>query len=910
MLVKEYRIPLPLTVDEYRIAQLYMIAKKSRLASTGVGSGVEILVNEPYTDGPGGSGQYTHKLYHIGSHLPGWLKSLLPRSALTVEEEAWNAYPYTKTRYKCPFVERFVMELETRYFNDNGFQDNVFGLSSKELQEREVDFIDIVKDQLASSDYIQEEDPRYYISKTTGRGPLSENWIEEYWNACRGKKTPLADGKAIMCAYKLCRVEFRYWGMQSKIERFIHDIALRKTMVPAHKQAWSWQDEWYGKTIEEIRLFEQETQEILASKMAGANEGDSPQSPDKEFPPPIPEAKETLSLEEFSETRSLTKWSSMELIPEDEEDSPRIQDANQELSTKTSDVVTFRGAFESVVRQYYPSLLGRVAHRLVPCPPICAEALAVFTSLSPYSFDAYPSQGDGGFPVTHDSVPIGAIPLFAITSPDYWDSVSKTITLANQVYQDFLKSEEGYGQPTGTTGLRSDRLFPVWISASRSSGLSEDARPAVQQVYNMFHAINPLAGRLEPLLSTRFAFIPPVSVPRYQKHPLGDGFSYHLCERKTAKVWYNILLVCEWIVTGKWWGLKRLDYALYCPEGLANFPPHSLPHLLHASYWESQDVIAFIIRQNMSANHRANDVIVGEGMPQVISARFMYGPLDMVALSGEKVDLYCMTDPKTGEWVLLDTLTTDKTGRVTYTISPLKALTFGIYPVKMVVRGDHTGMDFHLAVIPPKTECVVFSIDGSFTASVSVTGRDPKVRPGAVDVVRHWQEMGYLIVYVTARPDMQQRFVISWLAQHNFPHGMVSFADGLSTDFLAHKVHYLKHLIQEVGVVIHCAYGSSKDIGVYASLGLEPSQIYIVGKTSRKHYSSAIVLMEGYAAHLSELTAPGGSRPARGNARMVIPRGFFSLPGQGVTLQRRLSSKKASMSSGRGSSRGKKLTPF
>ena len=27
-----------------------------------------------------------------------------------------------------------------------------------------------------------------------------------------------------MCAYKLCRVEFKYWGMQAKIERFIHDI--------------------------------------------------------------------------------------------------------------------------------------------------------------------------------------------------------------------------------------------------------------------------------------------------------------------------------------------------------------------------------------------------------------------------------------------------------------------------------------------------------------------------------------------------------------------------------------------------------------------------------------------------------------------------------------------------------------
>ena len=66
------------------------------------GSGVEILVNEPYSDkpGPGPSGQFTHKVYHIGSHLPGWFKSLLPASALTVEERAWNAYPYTKTVFR------------------------------------------------------------------------------------------------------------------------------------------------------------------------------------------------------------------------------------------------------------------------------------------------------------------------------------------------------------------------------------------------------------------------------------------------------------------------------------------------------------------------------------------------------------------------------------------------------------------------------------------------------------------------------------------------------------------------------------------------------------------------------------------------------------------------------------------
>lgn len=50
-------------------------------------------------------------------------------------------------------------------------------------------------------------------------------------------------------------------------------------------------------------------------------------------------------------------------------------------------------------------------------------------------------------------------------------------------------------------------------------------------------------------------------------------------------------------VTQKWWGNKRIDYALYCPDGLANFPTNALPHLFHASYWESSDVIAFIVRQ-------------------------------------------------------------------------------------------------------------------------------------------------------------------------------------------------------------------------------------------------------------------------------------------------------------------------
>lgn len=52
-------------------------------------------------------------------------------------------------------------------------------------------------------------------------------------------------------------------------------------------------------------------------------------------------------------------------------------------------------------------------------------------------------------------------------------------------------------------------------------------------------------------------------------------------------------------------------------------------------------------------------------------------------------------------------------------------------------RGDHTSADSYLTVLPRATEFVVFSIDGSFAASVSIMGSDPKVRAGAVDVVRY-----------------------------------------------------------------------------------------------------------------------------------------------------------------------------
>jgi len=42
-------------------------------------------------------------------------------------------------------------------------------------------------------------------------------------------------------------------------------------MVRAHRQAWCWQDEYHGLTIDDIRRLERETQLALQEKMTSAD---------------------------------------------------------------------------------------------------------------------------------------------------------------------------------------------------------------------------------------------------------------------------------------------------------------------------------------------------------------------------------------------------------------------------------------------------------------------------------------------------------------------------------------------------------------------------------------------------------------------------------------------------------------
>ncbi|XP_037261153.1 cytoplasmic phosphatidylinositol transfer protein 1 isoform X4 [Falco naumanni] len=244
MLMKEYRICMPLTVEEYRIGQLYMISKHSHEQSDR-GEGVEVVQNEPYEDPNHGNGQLTEKRVYLNSKLPSWARAVVPK-IFYVTEKAWNYYPYTITEYtQCSFLPKFSIHIETKYEDNKGSNDSIFDKEAKDL-EREVCFIDIASDEIPERYYKESEDPKYFKSQKTGRGQLKEGWRETH--------------QPIMCSYKLVTVKFEVWGLQTRVEQFVHKV-VRDILLIGHRQAFAWVDEWYDMTMDDVREYEKNMHE-------------------------------------------------------------------------------------------------------------------------------------------------------------------------------------------------------------------------------------------------------------------------------------------------------------------------------------------------------------------------------------------------------------------------------------------------------------------------------------------------------------------------------------------------------------------------------------------------------------------------------------------------------------------------
>ncbi|XP_022730602.1 phosphatidylinositol transfer protein 1-like isoform X1 [Durio zibethinus] len=268
--LKEFRIVMPMSLEEYQIAQMYMVMKMQQQSTNG-SEGVEVLDNKPFQDDIFGKGQYTSKVYRFQSKAPVWLTTIAPKDALVMEEEAWNAYPRCKTVIflllstnwisyfsviKCPYFTKFCLTIETVHRADNGTSENVHGLNEEQLAARQVEIIDIAS---AATDYwsyaigSSSFDFSKFKSEKSGRGPLLDGWQDN----CN----------PVMTAYKLVTVDAPYWGFGYRLEQALL-AGERALFLESHRNCFGWIDEWFGMTMQQMRELEQQGDCLLNEKIS------------------------------------------------------------------------------------------------------------------------------------------------------------------------------------------------------------------------------------------------------------------------------------------------------------------------------------------------------------------------------------------------------------------------------------------------------------------------------------------------------------------------------------------------------------------------------------------------------------------------------------------------------------------
>eukprot|EP00188_Purpureofilum_apyrenoidigerum_P006291 Plantae.Rhodophyta-Purpureofilum_apyrenoidigerum.ctg950.p1 GENE.Plantae.Rhodophyta-Purpureofilum_apyrenoidigerum.ctg950~~Plantae.Rhodophyta-Purpureofilum_apyrenoidigerum.ctg950.p1 ORF type:complete len:261 (-),score=59.51 Plantae.Rhodophyta-Purpureofilum_apyrenoidigerum.ctg950:353-1135(-) len=260
MIVREYRLILPFTIEEYRIGQLYMVAKASQEETGNAsGEGIEIAKNEPYTQNEHGlpPGQFTEKRMYLKSRMPSFIRALVPEAAMVLTEFSWNSYPHCKTVYKNEWLgDKFVFSVESMHTDEPGLEENPLKLEGTDLEKRKIEYLNLAcPDSYAPM--TKGEDPTSFESTKTGRGKLVPSWF-------------LHTEDPVMCAYKVVRFQFKLYGVQKKVEEWGQFYGMRVPLIQFHRKLFCWMDEWYGLTMKNIRDMEDRTKAITDEKLQSA----------------------------------------------------------------------------------------------------------------------------------------------------------------------------------------------------------------------------------------------------------------------------------------------------------------------------------------------------------------------------------------------------------------------------------------------------------------------------------------------------------------------------------------------------------------------------------------------------------------------------------------------------------------
>lgn len=303
MVVLEYRVVMPFTLDEFRRGFRYTCARQSQevLASSANGERVArqedgrfTVVPDPvkmYGRVPARStlcneGTYIRNRLYLGSRLPGWVRRLFPDAAFWIREEYWGAFPYSFCRYTSelwPHQLEFTIE-SLHVANDLGETDGVFAdMSSKEQKECKTQVLDIGSASKNSMPGVFQGDPTSFRSTQCGRGPLSgPGWWRQSPSIAHVTESTLSNfalsrametrpleteppQDPLMCIYKRAQCKLHSLPFASRLEQIALDSTVRDMVVHGFKNLFCWTDCWFNLSHSDLNRLEDNTRLQLSN---------------------------------------------------------------------------------------------------------------------------------------------------------------------------------------------------------------------------------------------------------------------------------------------------------------------------------------------------------------------------------------------------------------------------------------------------------------------------------------------------------------------------------------------------------------------------------------------------------------------------------------------------------------------
>lgn len=261
---REYIIPLPITPDQYKIAQLYTVAKVSLQESTGDTS-IQIDKNEDKNDEKYGKCRYTEKIFYLNSKVPGVIRAIVPSKALILEEKAFNSFPICHTFYKNRYfgIDEFFSSVISNHKIKNSFSEyelpsnypkNLKNSGRENIYEK----IFVKNEDFEKSKFIMMD-----ICENIQNKKFNPNNMEVNGINLKPKWFEETDKQHMVCQ-KFVTVKLNKFLLSG----FVNLIAdhVDKLFLSAHQQMICTYDEWKDLTLEDIRNLEKEAKENLNAK--------------------------------------------------------------------------------------------------------------------------------------------------------------------------------------------------------------------------------------------------------------------------------------------------------------------------------------------------------------------------------------------------------------------------------------------------------------------------------------------------------------------------------------------------------------------------------------------------------------------------------------------------------------------